>query len=335
MIRRNSETDLLEGDYIETVDGLFFSVKGIYHPPGLTIAYLRYIPDISGERIKNGQKFSRLYNIEDTNNLLKDHYPQYLNHIEKKCLTLQSIPKKYIHKKWNPVEKLKEILSDPHGKLELSIIKIVDALKINGIDINSIGVSGSVLIGLAEIDSDIDLIVYGKNNGRKAYNAIAHLRKKFDWINNYSTENVTEVLLSRWNETGREIEDFLSLELKKILHGKLDDRDYFIRLIRLPHEAKEEMFSRPLDTVNLRAKIIDDELSIYTPCSYLIEDCEYLDTCRFPIASELFSYRGKFTEQASKGDIVEVRGTLEEVIYDNERFFRVIMGAKKDYMIQV
>ncbi len=334
MIGRDSKTDLLEGDYIETVDGLFFAVKGIHHPPGLTIAYLRYIPDVNGKRIKNGQKYSRLYNLEDTYNLLKDHYPQYLNYIDKKSLILQSIPEKFIFKKLNPVAKLKEILSNPHGELELSLVKFVKALQINGINCNSIGVSGSVLIDLADTDSDIDLIIYGKENGWKVYNALSNLRNEFDWINSYSIEDVTEVLISRWNDTDRETEDFLFIELKKILHGKVDGRDYFLRLIRLPQEVKEEN-SRPLDTVKLRAKIIDDELSIFTPCSYLIEDCEYLDTCSFPLASELFSYRGKFTEQASKGDIVEVRGTLEEVVHDNERFFRVIMGAKKDYMIPV
>jgi predicted nucleotidyltransferase len=52
-----------------------------------------------------------------------------------------------------------------------------------------------------------------------------------------------------------------------------------------------------------------------------------------PIATQLLSYRGKFTEQAEKGDLVGVRGTLEEVVIRGERSFRVILGRKGDYMI--
>ena len=54
-----------------------------------------------------------------------------------------------------------------------------------------------------------------------------------------------------------------------------------------------------------------------------------------PVASQLLSYRGKFTEQAVKGDRVEVRGTLEEVVIEGQRLFRVILGRKGDYMIKL
>jgi predicted nucleotidyltransferase len=114
---------------------------------------------------------------------------------------------------------------------------------------------------------------------------------------------------------------------------RVDNRDYFFRLLKLPHEVEIEDESRPLSVVRLKARITDAQGAIYAPCSYSIKDCEYLDSCGLPIASQLLSYRGRFTEQAEKGDLVEVRGTLEEVVIRGERSFRVILGRKGDYMI--
>ena len=39
-----------EGDYVETFDGHIFDVKGLVHPPRKVIAYLKYVPDLFGER---------------------------------------------------------------------------------------------------------------------------------------------------------------------------------------------------------------------------------------------------------------------------------------------
>jgi len=37
-----------EGDFLETLEGLIFDVKGLLHPDARVIAYLRYLPDPHG-----------------------------------------------------------------------------------------------------------------------------------------------------------------------------------------------------------------------------------------------------------------------------------------------
>ena len=138
---------------------------------------------------------------------------------------------------------------------------------------------------------------------------------------------------SRWADSGLDLKKVGRLEIQKILHGRVDDRDYFFRLLKLPQELEREEDSRPLGVVRLIARITDAEDAIYAPCSYSITECEYLNSHNLPIASHLHSYRGKFTEQAEKGDLVEAKGTLEEVVSRGERSFRVILGRKGDYMI--
>ncbi len=333
MIAGIDDTERLEGDYIETAEGLLFAVKGVHHPPGLTIAYLRYMPNPKGERVRNGRRYDRLYDIEHTEDILRRNYPQYLNRIEKKSLTLQSVPSKYILKIYHPREKLREIIEKPEGDLQKTIAKLAESLQNKGVSCKAMGVSGSLLINLAGSDSDVDLIVYGRENGRKAYESLKELRRETDWITAYDEENVTSVVWSRWADSGLDLTKLGPSEIKKILHGRVDTRDYFFRLLKLPQKVEIEDDSRPLSVVRLIARITDAEGAIYAPCSYLIKDCEYLESCGLPIPSQLLSYRGKFTEQAEKGDLVEARGTLEEVAIRGERSFRVILGRKGDYMI--
>jgi len=329
------DTERLEGDYIETVDGLFFAVKGVHHPPGLTIAYLRYIPNPKGERVRDGRRYERLYDLELTEDILKQTYPQYLNHIEEKSLTLQSVPSSSISRRYDPREKLLEIIGKPEGALQKTIVKLAESLHSKGVPCNTLGVSGSMLIDLAGPDSDVDIIVYGMENGRKAYEALRELRDEADWITAYDEENVASVVLSRWADAGLDLTKLGPIEVRKILHGTVEGRDYFFRLLKLPHEVEIEDVSRPLGVVRLKARITGSDEAIFAPCRYLIEDCEYLDSSGLPVASQLLSYRGKFTEQAVKGDLVEVRGTLEEVVVRGERSFRVILGRKGDYMIPI
>ena len=57
-------TGLIEGDYVETLEGLLFAVKGLHHPEGLVIAYLRYIPDFNGDREGDSRRYRRIYDLE-------------------------------------------------------------------------------------------------------------------------------------------------------------------------------------------------------------------------------------------------------------------------------
>jgi predicted nucleotidyltransferase len=336
MIPGIDDTERLEGDYIETVDGLLFAVKGVHHPPGLTIAYLRYMPNPRGERGRNGRRYDRLYDLEHTDDILRRKFPQYLNRIEEKNLILQSVPSKCVLRRHDPREKLSEIIEKPEGDLRKTITKLAESLQDKGVPRKTIGVSGSLLIDLAGSDSDVDIIVYGKENGRKAYEALRELRNEAaDWITAYDEETVTSVVWSRWADSGLDLRKLSALETQKILHGRVDGRDYFFRLLKLPHEVEIEDVSKPLSVVRLNARITDAEEAIFAPCSYQIEDCKYLDSRGLPIASQILSYRGKYTEQAVKGDIVEVRGTLEEIVTMGERSFRVILGRKGDYMIPI
>jgi predicted nucleotidyltransferase len=327
-------TSLIEGDYVETDEGLFFAVKGIHHPEGLVIAYLRYVPDPRGTRVRGSKHYRRVYSLDETYAYLSEHYPQYLNYIDEKELTLQSVPFGRISCIYSPRVHLQALMERPESELEETITNFAFFLSEDSqIPITGIGVSGSVLIGMAHSSSDVDLIVYGIKTGWKVYESLKRLRVDQDWIQPYSHENIQEILENRWGDSGLGLEKMIDLETRKILHGLVDGRDYFIRLVRKPEETAREITSRPHGKVKLRAKVVDASSSILTPCEYHIEDCTLMGGDNSIEVTHLVSYRGKFTEQVVEGDLVEARGTLEGVVYEDETIYRLMMGDSEDYLV--
>jgi hypothetical protein len=324
----------IEGDYIETMDGLLFSVKGLNHPRDLVIAYLRYIPDHDGDRMRGDRRYRRVYDLDETDELLLRRFPQYLNRIEEKALTLQSVPRGHIYRVYSPSERLRALMDKPGSELEEAIAVFVSTLSSeSGVPLSGFGVSGSVLIGLAGPASDIDVVVYGLDDGRKAYDALRRLRESSGWIRPYDSETVRGVVKSRWGDTGLDLKKFSHSEVSKLLHGLVGGRDYFIRLVMRRHEFEEERTSRPLRRAVLRAEIVDAGHSIFTPCIYQVRGCSYKNHAPGPAVTQLVSYRGKFTEQAREGDKVEARGTVEEVMYEDRAVYRLMMGGKGDYLV--
>jgi len=321
-----------EGDYIETHEGLFFAVKGNRHPEDRIIAYLRYIPSENGDRVLDEVRYRRLYDLDETTELIRESYPQYFSHVDWLGKSLQTVPREMIKRYYDPRQQLHNIRRDPKTSLEKTIIWFVENLSMeSNVDFDHFGVSGSVLIGLHVEKSDIDLNVYGKNQGIKVYNALKKLRKESPRISPYTKHTVKNVVFNRWGDTGLDLDSLAETEIRKILHGTLDVRDYFVRLI--PEPSEHDHRSKSLGQIKLTATIGDDEEMIFTPCRYKLDVVHSSIPYFESKPRELLSFRGKFTEQASLGELVEVRGILEKVTSNKEVFFRVVLGGKGDYLV--
>lgn len=327
---------LLEGDYIETVEGMFFAVKGLVHPEGRVIAYLRYIPDARGERSRGRQRYRRVYDLEETTEFLEREHPQYLSWVETVGLTLQTVPEERIAKIYKTRDKLSSLITCPENEIEKTLAMFVSNLSsYSGVPMANFGVSGSILIGLTSPDSDIDLVVYGEEAGQKAYTGLRRLREVHEWISPYDVRTVEKVVKARWGDTEFGLDKLTDIEVEKVLHGRVCGRDYFVRLVKGPNEVEEEIASRPISEVKLRAVVVEAGSSIFTPCTYRVMGCVFIDTPRSQEASELMSFRGKFAEQVKEGDAVEAMGTLEEVKYSDKTIHRVMLGRRGDYLVPI
>ena len=317
-----------EGDYIQSNDGLFFAVKGSTHPENLVVSILRYIPDPNGDRVLGGVRYKRVYDIDSTSEYLSKNHPEYINHIPRLGIELQSVPISKIACFYEPRERLKEILKNPDSEVEKVLTDFVNALSVSsGVPSDSYGVSGSLLIGLQTKGSDIDINVYGQGNGRRTYDALAEIREKQDWVKPLMGELFDRILSSRWGDTGIPLDKFSGIESSKVLHGVVHGKEYFVRLLM----ADDGSISKPIKRAKIKARIVDASRSIFNPCIYGIIQVSG-DTWNLKV-SELKSFRGKFTEQAQESDMIEARGTIEEVHGENGVYRRLILGGSGDYLL--
>ncbi|UCH37604.1 MAG: DNA polymerase subunit beta, partial [Candidatus Bathyarchaeota archaeon] len=67
-----------EGDFIETLEGLIFDVKGLVHPPNRVIAFIRYIPDEYGDRSRSNIRYRKVYSLSERVSFLSENFPDYL-----------------------------------------------------------------------------------------------------------------------------------------------------------------------------------------------------------------------------------------------------------------
>ena len=317
-----------EGDYIQTTDSLFFAVKGSRHPEDLVIGILRYIPDPNGDRVLDGVKYRRVYDIGSTTDYLQENRPEYVNYIPRIGIELQSVPVSKIARYYEPRERLNDILSNQESEVERVLADFVHALsEKSGIPTASFGVSGSLLIGLQTEGSDIDINVYGQSEAHLVYGALVELRETLDWVRPLEGELFDAVLESRWGDTGLSLGLFSGIESSKVLHGTVRGREYFVRLL-IPDD---ESVSEPIKRVTIRARVTDASKSVFNPCIYGVAQVSGSEGQ----VTELKSYRGKFTEQAQKGDMVEARATLEKVQGEDGVYYRLMLGAKGDYLLPI
>lgn len=316
-----------EGDYIQTTDGLFFAVKGSKHPEGLVVGILRYLPDPDGDRVLDGMKYRRVYDIGSTTDYLRENHPEYVNYIPRIGIELQSVPASRIARYYEPRERLNEILSNSRIEVERVLTDFVKALsEKSGVPTASFGVSGSLLIGLQTESSDIDINVYGQSEARRVYDSLVELIETLDWVRPLEGELFDSVLKSRWRDTGLSLGLFSRIESSKVLHGIVQGREYFVRLLI----SDDDYVSEPIRRATIRARVTDDSKSIFNPCIYGVTQVSG-DTGSQ--VTELKSYRGKFTEQAHEGDLVEALGTLEKVQGKDGVYYRLMLGASGDYLL--
>jgi len=337
----------IEGDYIETKkDNLFFDVKGLLHPNDRKICYLRFYPHPDGERVKDNTNFKKVYKLNERYALLKEKYPDFLFFSKELDLEVQAVKNQDIKKIYSPRNFIKELLDK--NKLSNSEKRSKDLCELfittGDISNNSIGITGSTMVGLNTEDSDIDIIIYGTETCLVFQEKLVKIFKK---SNNYRKYNLNEYKSHyNWRVGGSNIpfEDFLKTEQRKQHQGKFMGNDFFIRYIKSPKDWKGSFYDyqyKNLGRIKLKAEIIDSKDSIFTPCSYKINPKKILQSniissdIKKKDINEINSFRGRFCEQARNGETVLVEGKLEKVKYKNKvEYFRILLtDPTQDKMI--
>jgi len=330
-----------EGDILKDLNGIIFDVKGLVHPPSKVIAFPRFIPNSDGDRKQKNIAYSKIYNLSERFRFLEQNSSHYIVYDPVFNEKLCEVPIESVKQYYQPNNRLKELR---HNKkldfLEKDALELLKLLKdYSNVSWNKMGLSGSILVKLHKLDSDIDPIVYGSKNCLKAYSALESLLEDADKpFRPYTREDLKVLFAFRSKDTIMSFEDFVRVESRKVLQGKFNNRDYFIRFVKDWNEIDEkygEIQYKNVGYARVKAIVEDDSEAIFTPCAYKIKDLEILDGVHFPI-EEIVSFRGRFCEQARNNEAIIAQGKVEKVSSDKlkREYFRLLLGNKpSDYMI--
>ncbi|MFX1473912.1 MAG: nucleotidyltransferase domain-containing protein [Promethearchaeota archaeon] len=318
-----------EGDFIETREGLIFDVKGLVHPPDRTIAFLRYYPSETGTRQREGCTYTKVYNLEERFKVLHQKYPQFLYEDPIFGRRLQGVPLSSIRHVYQPTAVLEQLQSqNRRDSLQEDVVTFAKIIQqASQVSPKALGISGSILVNLHQPDSDIDLIVYGRQAAERLQAALKRIHQKPDQnIAGYSRATYQPIYDLRWKGSGISFEEALQIDGPKAMHGTYRNRHYFIRAI-LDWDELEEKYGdrryRQIGYAQAQVLITDHADGLFTPCRYEIEEVNLPNAKR---VREIVSFRGRFSEHVQQGDVVIVRGTLEEVITKDDKWARFLLG---------
>lgn len=315
-------------DFLEDLYGWMFCVVGDIHPPDGFFAYPKYAPG-RGPWVRGMRSFSRTlerYSMNELKRLL-----EHLKKLRPECIRLDDmlgaemffLPSTKILKHYSCIEGLKKIIEkDYRDNLEQMLVDLVyEFSNLSGVGLEHFGVTGSILLGIHHGRSDIDLVVYGRENYWRIIKVLEevtfpryeHNLKRFSTIYPISVEDAKELARRvRHKRTYRGV-NFSIYGVRK--QDEIDEKygDYIYRMVGV---AEAEL------------EVVDSSNSCFTPSLYLVKGYAEIERTRYPV-ERLTCYDLTYTALFHEGDMLRVYGKLEEVIdtRSNLRSYHILIGS--------
>jgi predicted nucleotidyltransferase len=322
-------------DFFRTREGMFFCVAGHLHPPERYTAYLKYSPDSRG-KWQNGMAAYRrelpyyhVRNVAQTLEYLQANFPDYVADCPVRGIRFSLIPRSSVAAYYDPQSRLASIMEGPADALEQEAFELVDHLcKLSSVGREAFGLTGSILIGLHNLEwSDIDLLVYGRDNAHLLKQAIIRNKgaapigqpnhdQRLKWARRV-TERFPVSFDDAWLFSGR-----------RWNYGYYGKRYFSIHPVRTDAEVSEhygDHIYRSVGEATIRAVVVRKDDSIFLPATYHVDDIEVLSG-RTDAAEihEIVSHEGLFCDIADEECQIEAAGQIETI---DGKPGRLIVGA--------
>ncbi len=322
----------MDGDAFITKDNFIFYTFGYEHPSDRVFAFLKYVPshyaslfkmDYLPTQWQHGPvtllRPKHVYspaNLHESISVFRRSFPAYVYHCPYRGKEVICPKRSSIERVYSPTERLKNIFmkKDP-DQLENLTIELVSLLSgASDIPLHDFGIHGSVALGMATAQSDIDLAVYGAGNFRRLEESTARLAH--------------EGALGRLSFNG--------VEPSNRMHGLFRGTRFIYNAVREAQEINARYGGvryRALAPVEFRSRVTNDDEAMFRPAIYRIDDyrpsnqLSVLESACTP--RSVTSMVGLYRNIARKGDFINVRGVLEkaEQLITGESSFHVVVGS--------
>jgi len=293
-------------DFIETREGLVFAVVADRMENNKVLCFLRYLRE---------RRQWRKVSTGMANVLLAKNYPQYLHYSTTLDAELHAVAVSDIAKHHQPQHRLATLLNNrPKDSVEQDLQTLCNQFGRNDLQLENVGVTGSLLIGAQNAESDIDLVFYGRPIFHQARAIMATL------INQEICQSLTE---NAWLESYQRRDCDLTLaeyvwhEQRKFNKVMINQRKVDLNMIVENVYQDSEKWTKS-GKVNIQARVMDDSHGFDYPAVFLVEHDD------IPV---VICFTATYTGQAKAGEMIEVSGQLEKSA-DGEQ--RVIVGSTRE-----
>ena len=214
---------------------------------------------------------------------------------------------------------------------------------IGGIPYENMGISGSILPGLQKDDvSDLDYVIYGLDNHRKAIAAFKQYRNKEVYIEDkdkhITLNGITDdywnfVYNKRMSDSSLTIEEFRWYENRKANRGTINGTLFDILATKNYDEIEGEWGDTRYEPQGI-AKVecdIESALGAFdNPSLYTVKNLEVISGVDKPI-SEIVSFTHTYAGEVIDGEHVIAKGKVEKVISENkDEYYRLVVGTTRE-----
>jgi predicted nucleotidyltransferase len=265
---------------------------------------------------------------------LTDNFPEYLYDCDITNVQMMGVPLKYVKKIMRPENRLKEIMESHNRDVLLEkVVKLADIFnEYTGISFNKMGISGSILPGLYNPKvSDIDFVIYGLKNHRRAMEAFADIKKENGILKGIEGEYWKKLYKKRIKDSSLTYEEFKWYENRKHNRGIFEGTLFDILQTRDWDEISGSYGAtryEQMGSIEIECTVIDSLASFDNPAVYKVDEVKILDGPDVPV-TEVASFTHTYAGQARDGEIITARGKLEKVIGENVSY-RLIVGTTRE-----
>jgi len=206
------------------------------------------------------------------------------------------------------------------------------------------GVFGSLLHGFYHPNfSDLDFIVYGKENVNRLCEALETIYRKDPALRN-EFDHMKAAEGKDWKFVNYSLKEYVWHQRRKMIYAYFDSEDAG-RVVKAefePVKSWKEICNEYNPSTRIShvgwikavAEITDDKEAPFIPSIYQIEVKDVLDGPKVDEIKRIFSYMEEFRMQAKEGERVLVEGTLEKVVNGANVFHQITLSYGPRYYEQ-